>query len=315
VFGGHHPKPAGSIDEALADADGRRALAISLAVLGLTALLQVAVVVVSGSVALLGDAVHNIADSLTAVPLFIAFALARRPASRRFTYGYGRSEDVAGVVIVVVIAASAAFSAYAAIERLIHPRPVAYLPTVAVAAVIGFAGNEIVARYRISVGRRIGSAALVADGLHARTDGFTSLAVLLGAAGVALGFSVADPIVGLLITAAIIGVLRSAAREVLNRLLDAVDPTTVDQAEHAIAAVPGVQEVTELRIRWVGRVLRAEASLGVDPDLTLVQSHALAHHAEEHLLTQVPHLHAATIHTSPAGSHAPTGSQRATQPA
>ncbi|MDQ0939288.1 cation diffusion facilitator family transporter [Streptomyces sp. V1I1] len=136
--------------------------------------------VLSGSVALLGDTVHNAADALTALPLGVAFVLGRRAANRRFTYGYGRAEDLAGIVNVLTIAASAAFAAWTAIDRLLNPQEISYLPAVAAAAVIGFIGNEWVARYRIRVGHEIGSAALVADGLHARTDGFTSLAVLFG---------------------------------------------------------------------------------------------------------------------------------------
>jgi cation diffusion facilitator family transporter len=153
-----------------ASAAGMRALWISLAVLGGTALVQAAIVAVSGSVALLGDTLHNAADALTAVPLGIAFLAARRRPNRRYSYGYGRAEDLAGVVIVLIIAASSVLAAYAALTRLAHPRPVSALLAVAIAALIGFAGNELVARYRIRVGRQIGSAALVADGLHARTS-------------------------------------------------------------------------------------------------------------------------------------------------
>ena len=175
-------------------AEGMRALWISLGVLGVTALIQAAVVALSGSVALLGDTLHNAADALTAVPLGVAFVLGRRPPTRRYTYGYGRAEDLAGIVIVLTIAASSALAAYEAINRLIHPQHVSDLLAVAAAALVGFAGNELVARYRIRTGRKIGSAALVADGLHARTDGLTSLAVLLGAGGVALGWDWADPV-------------------------------------------------------------------------------------------------------------------------
>src|SRR5262249_36035382 len=201
-----------------------RALWVSLAVLGATALLQAAVVAISGSVALLGDTLHNAADALTAVPLGVAFVAGRRPPTRRYTYGYGRAEDLAGVMIVVLILASSALAAYEAVNRLLHPQRVSDLLAVAVAALVGFTGNELVARYRVRVGRKIGSAALVADGLHARTDGFTSLAVLLGAGGVALGWNWADPVVGLVITVAILSVLYQAGREIYRRLMDAVDP-------------------------------------------------------------------------------------------
>jgi cation diffusion facilitator family transporter len=174
---------------------------------------------------------------------------------------------------------------------------------VAVAALVGFAGNEIVARYRVRVGRRIGSAALVAGGLHARTDGFTSLAVLLGAAGVALGWQLADPIVGLVITVAILGALRSAIHQVGARLLDAVDPAVVDRAATAIRTVPGIIDIRELRLRWIGHTLRAEVDATVDRNLTITKAHDVAHHAERHLLQQVPRLTAATIHTGPPGAH------------
>ncbi|MFF3366657.1 cation diffusion facilitator family transporter [Streptomyces misionensis] len=297
----HSHETADKLDAALeSSAQGMRALWVSLAVLGATALAQAAVVAVSGSVALLGDTVHNAADALTAVPLGIAFVLGRRAANRRFTYGYGRAEDLAGLVIVLTIAASAAFAAWAAVGRLLDPRPVTDLPVVAAAALVGFAGNEWVARYRIRVGRRIGSAALVADGLHARTDGFTSLAVLLGAAGSALGLRLADPVVGLAITAAIVLVLRDAAREVLRRMLDAVDPALVDRAERAALAVPGVRSVGELRLRWIGHRLRAELAVVVDGEATLRQAHAIAVAAEHALLHALPRLTAALVHADPA---------------
>ncbi|MBG0856931.1 cation transporter [Streptomyces spinoverrucosus] len=297
----HSHDTADKVDSALeSSARGMRALWVSLAVLGVTALAQAVVVVMSGSVALLGDTVHNTADALTAVPLGIAFVLGRRAATRRFTYGYGRAEDLAGIVIVLTIAASAAFAGWTAIERLLDPRPVQHVPAVAVAALVGFAGNEWVARYRIRVGRSIGSAALVADGLHARTDGFTSLAVLLGAGGSALGWQLADPIVGLAITAAITLVLRDAAREVFRRVLDAVDPALVDRAERALRKVPGVQEVGELRLRWIGHRLRAEVAVVVDGEVTVRQAHAIAVEAEHALLHAVPRLTAALVHADPA---------------
>ncbi|HEY2298457.1 MAG TPA: cation diffusion facilitator family transporter [Jatrophihabitans sp.] len=269
-----------------------------------TAVLQAVVVVVSGSVALLGDTLHNFADALTAVPLLVAFRLARRAPTKRHTYGYGRAEDLGGLFVVAMIALSAVLAAVVSIDRLLHPEPVNHLWAVAAAALIGFAGNETVARYRISVGRRIGSAALVADGLHARTDGFTSLAVLVGAGGVALGWRWADPVVGLAITVAIVGVLRSAVRQVGDRLMDAVDPGVVDRATAAICSVEGIDGVRELHLRWVGHTLRAEADVTVDPTLTVAAAHELAHHAEEHLLVYVPGLTAATIHVSPRGAHA-----------
>jgi cation diffusion facilitator family transporter len=307
VIGAHSHDAADQIDDALdADKSGRRALLISLAALGLTAVVQLVVVLFSGSVALLGDTLHNFADALTAVPLLIAFGLARRPPTKRYTYGYGRAEDLGGLFVVAMIALSAALAAYESVQRLIHPAHVDQLWAVAAAGLAGFLGNEAVAQYRMRVGHRIGSAALVADGMHARTDGFTSLAVLVGAGGVALGWRWADPAIGLLITVAILAVLRSAIAQVGARLMDAVDPELVDQAVTAICSVDGVHDVRDLRIRWIGHALRAEADITVAPDLTVEAAHDLAHHAEQHLLHHVRRLTAATIHVSPTGAHEAT---------
>ena len=282
-----------------ASAEGMRALWISLAVLGGTALLQAAVVAMSGSVALLGDTLHNAADALTAVPLGIAFLVARRPPTRRYTYGYGRAEDLAGLLIVVIIAASSVLAAAAAVSRLADPRPVPHLPLVAVAALIGFAGNETVARYRIQVGRRIGSAALVADGLHARTDGLASLAVLLAAGGVAAGWEWADPAAGLLITVAILAVLRQAAGEIYRRLMDAVDPALVERAEQALRVTPGVLDVGQVRLRWTGHQLRAECEVIVNAGASAIRAHRVAADAEHGLRHALPRLTAALVHADP----------------
>ncbi|HMH94316.1 MAG TPA: cation diffusion facilitator family transporter [Streptosporangiaceae bacterium] len=296
----HSHEPSDQVDRAMEDsAAGMRVLWISLAVLGATALVQAVITVASGSVALLGDTLHNAADALTAVPLGIAFLAARRPASRRYTYGYGRAEDLAGVLIVAIIAASAVLAAVEAISRLLHPRPVSGLIAVAAAALLGFASNEVVARYRIRAGRAIGSAALVADGLHARADGFASLAVLLAAGGAALGWNWADPLVGLLITAAILAVLRQAAREIYRRLMDAVDPALVDAAEAALRDTPGVLGTGAVRLRWIGHRLRAECEVLVDAGASAVVAHQVAASAEHHLLHALPHLSGATVHADP----------------
>jgi cation diffusion facilitator family transporter len=299
----HSHDAAESIDDALeSSAAGIRAVKISLVVLGLTALAQIVVVVVSGSVALAADTIHNFSDALTAVPLWIAFALGRKAATRRYTYGFGRAEDLAGLFVVATIALSAIIAGYEAVMRLTHPEPIQHVGWVALAGLIGFIGNEWVALYRIRVGRRVGSAALVADGLHARTDGFTSLAVLFSAGGVALGFPVADPIIGLVITVAILAVLRTAVRDVFRRLLDGVDPAMVHTAERALAAQPGVQAVRSVRMRWIGHRLHADAELDVDPTLNLAQAHRIAHDAEHELTHAVPKLTTALIHAYP-GEH------------
>ncbi|GCB01320.1 cation diffusion facilitator family transporter [Mycolicibacterium sp. NCC-Tsukiji] len=301
LFAPHSHDAADSLDSALeSSAAGIRAVKISLLVLGLTTVVQIAIVVVSGSVALAADTIHNFSDALTAVPLWIAFALGAKAATRRYTYGFGRVEDLAGLFVVGMITLSAIIAGYEAVQRLIHPHVIDHVGWVALAGLVGFLGNETVAVYRIRVGRQIGSAALVADGIHARTDGFTSLAVLLGAGGVALGYPLADPIVGLIITVAILAVLRTAVRDVFRRLLDGVDPALVDTAEQSLAAEPGVRSVHSVRMRWMGHRLHADVELDLDPELSLAQAHQIAHDAEHHLVHAVPKLTTALIHAYPA---------------
>jgi cation diffusion facilitator family transporter len=304
-----------SLDQALEGSrDGIRAVAISLAVLLVTAGIQALVVVASGSVALLGDTLHNAADALTAVPLWLAFRLGRRAPTSRFTYGYGKAEDVAGVVVLVLIFGSAAFAGYEAIDRLIHPQKITDLGVVMAAAVVGALGNEIVAQYRIRVGRRIGSAALEADGIHARTDGVTSLLVLIGAIFVALGAQWADAAVGLVIAAAILVVGYQAARSVGQRLLDAVDPAIVARIGETVAAVNGVVAVTEVRARWMGHRLLGQVRLSVDGTLSVTHAHAIAEAAHHELLHHIPNLSDAVIHVDPVGGgfdpHASTAHHR-----
>ncbi len=296
----HSHDTADKVDSQLSSsAEGIRALWVSLAVLAATAAAQAVIVFYSGSVALLGDTLHNVADALTAIPLGIAFLIGRRPANRRYTYGYGRAEDLAGIVIVAFIAVSAAVAGYEALRRLVNPHEVTHLWAVAAAGLIGFAGNELVARYRITVGRRIGSAALVADGLHARTDGFTSLAVLVGAGGLALGWRWADPVVGLFITVAILFVLKDAATQIYRRLMDAVDPSIVDKVHQVLAATEGVLAVGDVRLRWIGHQLRAECEISVADDTTVVAAHTIAHRCEHDLIHAVPRLKAAIVHAEP----------------
>lgn len=299
----HSHDHADSVETAAADGEGMRALAISLVGLGVTATLQVFVVALSGSVALLADTVHNFSDALTAIPLGIAFWLGRRPPDRRHTYGYGRAEDLAGIFIVAMIALSAAVAAWQAVERLIEPRDIAQPGWVAAAGVIGFLGNEMVATYRIRVGRRIGSAALVADGLHARADGLTSLAVLVAALGGMAGWRLADPIVGLVISVAIGRVLHIAARDIYRRLMDQVDPDLVDRLEHQLGHVAGVETVDRVRIRWIGHELQADADVALDRSLDLSSTHDILEEARHRLLHAIPRLADVVLHANPADCH------------
>jgi cation diffusion facilitator family transporter len=314
----HSHDVADSIDHELeASRDGVRAVAICLVVLLLTAGVQALVVVASGSVALLSDTLHNAADALTAVPLWLAFRLGRRPPTSRFTYGLGKAEDLAGVAVVGIVALSAGFAAYEAVERLVHPQKITHLPFVMVAAVVGAVGNEVVAQYRLRVGRRIGSAALEADGLHARTDSITSLLVLVGAVAVACGVDWADPAVGLLIALAIVLVLVRTIRTVGQRLLDAVDPAVIDAITESVRAEGGVQAVTEVRARWVGHRLFAQVRLSVAGYLTVTEAHEIAEAAYHRLLHDVPNLSDAIVHVDPMAHgvdpHAPTAHHRSTR--
>lgn len=280
LFVPHSHDAADSIDDALeASTQGVRALKISLFLLLGTTVLQFVVVLFSGSVALLADTIHNFSDALTAIPLWVAFILGRRIATRRYTYGYGRAEDLAGLFIIAVVAISAIVAAWQSIDRFLHPEQLHNLWWVVAAGLIGFAGNEAVAMYRIRVGQKIGSAALVADGVHARIDGFTSLAVVLGAFGVMLGFPIADPIVGLLISAAILVLLWGTVRSIGRRLMDGIEPELVHRVEHALSDTPGVRAVTLVQLRWVGHRLQGAASVTLG-DVSLAAADAITADAE-----------------------------------
>ena len=289
-----------SLDTALeSSSKGIRAVKVSLVALMVTALAQVVLVIMTGSVALLADTIHNFSDALTSVPLWIAFVLGRRASNRRYTYGYRRAEDIAGLFIVGMITFSAILAGWESIQRLLNPQPISNLGLVFAAGVIGFLGNELVALYRIRVGKEIGSAALVADGYHARTDGFTSLAVVVGAIGVGLGFPQADPLVGLVITVAILWILKDAARQVFGRLMDAVDPELVDTIERRAGAIEGVKEVDGVRVRWIGHRLEASLHATVHCEITVLDGHAIAEEIRHDLLHSVRGLDEVLVHVDP----------------
>lgn len=277
--------------------------ATKIGLLGLTATaaFQVVIVLLTGSVALLADTIHNFSDALTSVPLWIAFAATGRAASRRYTFGFARAEDLAGAFIVVMILASALVIGYESIDRITNPQPITNLWLVVVAALIGFAGNEAVALFRIRIGREIGSAALIADGMHSRADGLTSLAVLVGALGVAAGFDLADPIVGLLIGVAILFIAKDAAIEIWRRLMDAVDPAIPETLRRAANDIDGVEAVDPVRARWTGHRLLAELNVVVDEDLTTRESHRVAQEVRHALFHAQPQLAGVTVHVDPCG--------------
>ncbi|MGI8541767.1 MAG: cation diffusion facilitator family transporter [Rubrobacteraceae bacterium] len=290
----------GAVDPSIA-ASERGMWAVKWSFVGLmaTALMQVVVVFFTGSVALLSDTIHNVGDAATAIPLWIAFALARLGPSRRFPFGCGRVEDLAGVVVVLIILASAMVAGYQAVSRFFDPQPITFLWAVAAASVVGFIGNEAVAVFRVRVGRDIGSAALVADGYHARTDGWTSLAVLFGAVGVWLGYPLADPAIGFLISAAILVIVWQSGKAVFTRLLDGVEPEVIEEIRHAASHVPEVEGVTEVRARWLGHRMRAEVNVSVPPELSVAEGHGVAREVNHRLVHHLEYLDAAVIHVDP----------------
>ncbi len=284
---------------------GIAALKVSFSVLMATAVVQAGIVFLTGSVSLMADTIHNFSDALTAVPLFVAFRLARRAANRRYTYGYHRAEDLAGLFVVLMILLSAVLVLWESVERLINPRPLEYIGVLFTAGVIGFIGNELVAVYRIRIGREIGSAALVADGRHARVDGFTSLAVVVSAVFAWFGVERADPIVGIVVGAAILRVLWTAAKEIYGRMMDAVDPEVVGEIERCTAGVEGVLAVNYCRVRWMGHRLRADVAIGVDGNLTVGEGHRVGERVRDALQRDVRFLDTVFVHVHSAAGHSP----------
>jgi cation diffusion facilitator family transporter len=296
----HSHAPHEQVDSVLESSDrGIWALKLSLVGLGITALVQVVIVLLSGSVGLLADTIHNFGDATTSIPLWIAFALVKRGRNRSFTYGYGRAEDVAGAIIVLVIFFSAVVASYESIRKLVQPQPMEHLWWVAGAAIIGFLGNEAVAQFRIGIGREIGSAALIADGQHSRVDGFTSLAVLIGVVGVAVGIPILDPLVGLAITVTILFIVKDTAIAVWRRLMGAIEPEILEAVEHAPLHVSGVHGVHEVRAHWMGHRILADLHISVDPDLSVQQAHAIVEQVEMSLGKHVAAFGGASIHVCP----------------
>ncbi len=280
-------------------AAGIRVTKVSLVALGVTALIQGAIVVISGSVALLSDTLHNLTDALTAIPLWIAFAVGRKPPTQRYTYGFNRAEDWAGLLIVVAIAVSAALVIWESAQRLVDPRLIDQIPWVIAAGIVGALGNEFVARYRIRVGGSIGSEALVTDGRHARTDALTSLAVVIAGVGARFGLAWVDPVAGLAVSIPILWLLARSTRRIFLRLIDGIEPELVEKAASTIANVSGVESVDDLRVRWHGHQLRVAASISVRSTLTVKQGHDIAHSAEHELHHAFDTPIVATIHVEP----------------
>jgi cation diffusion facilitator family transporter len=297
---GGHAHAHGIVDPSIASTDeGIWAIKWSFFGLLATALFQLTVVLLSGSVALLADTIHNFGDAATAVPLWFAFALAKRRPSKKFTFGYGRVEDLAGVLIVLIILSSAIVAAYESMQRFLHPQPVTHLWAVGLASVVGFIGNEAVAIFRIRVGKRMNSEALVADGYHARVDGWTSLAVLGGVVAVWLGFPLADPIVGVLITIAIFGIVFQSGKAIFTRALDGTDPAIIEDIRHVATHVHEVQRVGEVRARWLGHRLHVEANIAVDSAMSVREAHRVASAFRHKLMHRLSYVSLVMVHVDP----------------
>ncbi len=298
-----HSHTHGAVDPSIfSNERGIRAVKWSFVILFITASFQAVIVVLSGSVGLLADTIHNFGDAATAIPLAIAFTLARRKSTKRFTYGYGRVEDFAGVIIVLIIFASAIVAGYESIDRFFHHKTITYLWVVAAASLTGFAGNEAAAVLRIKTGKQINSAALIADGYHARVDGITSLAVLAGVIGTALGYPITDTIVGLIITVMILKIVWDSGKTIFTRMLDGVEPNIIDEIIHAAKHTKEVKEITEVRARWLGHVLHAELNITVSPGLSVEQGHKIAMDVQKELLHHLNYLSNAVIHIDPSNA-------------
>src|SRR5579863_8043865 len=298
---GGHGHEHGRVDADLyGNRAGLRAVQISTAGMLLVALIQFAIAAIGGSAGLFADALHNLGDVFTTVALWIAFVISNRAANQRYTYGYYRSEDLAGIFIVLVIIASAVAGAVESIQKLTSGNVPTQLYLSMAAALVGVIGNETLAQYKIAVGRRINSVPLMADGQHSRIDGLTSLAAFLGLVGVRFGLPIADPVAGIVITVVIITVVYSTSHSVLQRLLDAVDPRVVPSIISKAQEVSGVEAVTDVRARWVGHTLHVAMNIEVEPELTLIKAHAIAEEARHRLFHSIKGISEVVIHTDPS---------------
>ena len=292
-------KTLGQRDPALAfplahgrdDVDERRqanrAVAVSAIGLGVTGLVELLLAVLTGSVGLLGDAIHNLSDVSTSAVVFLGFRLSRRPPTEKYPYGLERAEDLAGVGIAVVIWASAAFAGFESIRKLVNHGHTTHIAVGIAGAVLGVAGNQLVARYKLRVGKRINSATLIADAKHSWLDALSSAGALAGLVAVAFGLPWGDPVAGLAVTAFIGHVGYEVTKDVVHRLADGVDPDVITTAEAAAGSVPGVIHA-HARARWTGRTLRVEIEGWVDPELPAKDADTMGRQVADHLARQLP---------------------------
>jgi cation diffusion facilitator family transporter len=280
-------------DDAIDRRAANRAMAVSAAGLAVTALLELGLAVVTGSVALLGDALHNLSDVSTSAVVFAGFWVSRRPATTRYPYGYERAEDLAGLGVAMVIWASAVFAGYESVHKLLDAAPTNHPGLGMVGAAFGVVGNQLVARYKLTVGRRIRSATLVADAKHSWLDAISSVGALGGLVLVALGYRWGDPVAGFAVTLFICHVGVEVTRELLHHLMDGVDPDDLDAARTAAVRVDGVR-AADVRGRWMGRTLLLEVETRLDDGLNLADADLINTRVEEGVRAAVPavgHVH------------------------
>ena len=274
-------------DDAGERRQANRAVAVSAIGLGATGLVELLLAVFTGSVGLLGDAIHNLSDVSTSAVVFLGFRLSRRLPTEKYPYGLERAEDLAGIGIAAVIWASAAFAGYESVRKLIEHGHTSHVAAGIIGALLGIVGNQVVARYKLIVGRRINSATLIADARHSWLDALSSAGALLGLIAVALGQPWGDPLAGLVVTAFICHVGYQVTKDVVHRLADGVDPEVTTTAEAAAGSVPGVIHA-HARARWTGRTLRVEIEGWVDPELTAKDADALGRQVAGQISRQLP---------------------------
>jgi len=283
-----------------------RALKLGVAGLGLTTVVQTVLLLLSGSIALLGDTLHNGVDVAGTAVVWVAFVLSRRSPSDRFGYGYHRFEDLAGLVVVLLIAGSAALVIFESIRAFGDSVEFSRPGLVLIAGGVGFLGNEAVAQYKLRTGRKIGSAALVADGQHSRADGLTSLGVIAAAIGLMLGWQWLDAMVGLGIGVMIAWAAVQSGRDVFLRLLDYGDPELLHQLGHAAESVEGFDHISDLRVRHLGRTVHVVAHVCMPAEYSLSQAHDVAEDLRHAWLRMVPADSLVDIHADPFEPGIPT---------
>lgn len=241
---------------------------------------ELAIAVFTGSVALLGDALHNLSDVSTSLVVFVGFRVSKRSPTAPYPYGFERAEDLAGLGVALVIWASAIFAGYESFQKLISGATTTHLTAGVAAAAVGVFGNQVVARYKIHIGKRIQSATLVADGKHSLLDSLSSLGALAGLVAVALGQRWGDPVAGIAVTLFIARVGYEVTHEVFHHLMDGLDPSDSAAAQAAALSVAGVESAL-VRGRWMGRSLILEVEARVAPDLTVADAEAIGCKVED----------------------------------